>query len=176
MFDVGLQWQVDRDGELQVTSSIAGEKQNVVFYEKADGRQRAATPQAPLNWILGSAAAANAPEVSAKAGDAQLQLLAGSMKNNPQLAKATVNLVWEAVYGRPLVGSVADPSAAGESKALVELQHALAEQLRAHRFDIGQLFAWVIAAKPMQLAIPQSWQSPKFESATAAGCCSSPSV
>lgn len=167
MFDTGIQWQVEKSGALIVSSADGAKKQNVVFYEKVDGRQRAASPMAPPAWVTGASTQSVNPS-GTNSGTHELERLAGSMRNNPQLAKAAVNLVWEAVYGRPLIGSVADPAAAPESPALNRLHTELAEQFRAHNYDMGRLFTWVIAAKPMQLDVPSNWKSPQFESASRA--------
>lgn len=168
MFDTGLRWLVGDDGVLRVQSPEDAENQNVIFYERTDGRQRVATPKAPMVWIAGVADSEMETEYTTSSGAAELERLAAAMHNNPQLAKAAVNRVWESVYGRSLVGSAADPSAAPEAAAMLRLQADLAEQFRAHDFDMAKLFTWVLASKPMRLAIPEAWESPAYESATGA--------
>jgi hypothetical protein len=168
MFETGLRWTVDDEGMLRVDSTRQATDRDVVFYEQADGRQRAASPRAIDAWILGNVALPSDIDANATSGANEIERMAIAMNDNPQLAGAIVNRVWEAVYGRPLVGSVADPTSMPESDALIRLQQDLAAQFRAHRFNLGKLFTWVAQAKPMRLATPAEWQSPRFESATAA--------
>lgn len=78
-----------------------------------------------------------------------------------------MNHVWETVYGRDLVSWAASPTSTSNSDAMLELQDFLAEQFRAHDFDLSRLYTWVIAAKPFQLAAPDVWQSPRYATASA---------
>jgi hypothetical protein len=167
-------------------SALAAERSDdpVVFYELADGRQRAALPRAPLAWLANSTdKISSSPNLAAGdrqtagsnlqstagdsvAGSETLDWIAASLRDNPRLARAAVNRVWELVYGQPLVGSPADPSAPPESLITLQLQAALAEQLRAHDFDLGRLVVWVATASPMRSQVPAAFRSPQFESAS----------
>ncbi len=186
VFETGLRWTATEQGGLQLESAMAAERSDdpVVFYELADGRQRAALPRAPLAWLANSsdqrsgsrnsaagdrqAAATNLGNTAGDsfAGSETLDWIAASLRDNPRLARAAVNRVWELVYGQPLVGSPADPSAPPESRIALQLQAALAEQLRAHDFDLGRLVLWIATASPMRSEVPAALRSPRFESAS----------
>jgi hypothetical protein len=170
IFETGLRWSTDSKDALRVDNAAlaADTPSPVVFYELRDGRQRLAEPQIPVPWLFSG----QAPGASAFAGDNRsvspddhLTALAASLKQNRQVALAAVNRVWEMVYERPLVGSPANPSAAPESKQLVQLQNALADQFLLHDQDLARLISWVIAARPFGLDVPSTFLTPQFESA-----------
>lgn len=157
VFETGLRWSAGDKGALRVESAtdVADDGNPVLFYELADGRQRAAVPRIPASWV----------DVRSSE-KAPLDSIAEAMAGNPQLARATVNRAWEIVFGQPLIGSGADPIAAPESQRLAGIQEKLAQQLRAHSFDFGRLLSWVAASQPMRLEAAPSFLWPEVESAS----------
>ncbi len=166
VFETGLRWSSDEEGGLRVDSPklTADLASPVVFYELPDGRQRSAAPRVLPAWIGQTQGTTRADKTAAVT---EIEQLADSLHDNPQVARAAVNCVWEIVYGRPLIGSSANPAAPAENPELVQLHHELAEQFRAHDFNMGRLICWVASAQPMQLQVPRAILSPAFESASA---------
>ncbi|WP_164104355.1 DUF1549 domain-containing protein [Candidatus Laterigemmans baculatus] len=166
VFQTSLRWSANRGRALRVETvpPSARGADAVVFFELPDGRQRAVPPRAAWQWIAGSAESDDAEQIARQAGD--LEGLAAALDNNPQLARAAVNRLWETVYGGPLIGSAADPSAPPESEPLLELQAELAAQLRAHDFNLARALSWIAAAAPMRLKAPAALEAERYELAS----------
>lgn len=112
-----------------------------IFYERSDGTLSSAVAALP-----------NGKSLEQLPPDARRQEFANFIKNSPELAEGTVNLVWKFILGVPLVsGDVAarNDKTAEEQKALLK---TLAQQFRVHRYDLPRLVMWIASSKPF--AVP----------------------
>ncbi|WP_153555343.1 DUF1549 domain-containing protein [Roseimaritima sediminicola] len=151
VFQNGLRYSRSQSGEPLVQAVSESERQKGQFFELPDGRQRVALPGVPPQWLDLQVSAPTGEEPAGRVLK-DLQTLVAQWRDNPRLAKALVNRVWNAVYGRPLTGSTADPEAPPHEEHLVQLRDYLAAQTRAHDFDLARLTAWVLTAPPMHRA------------------------
>lgn len=144
------------DRQLQLLGSG---KPLVAYYDLLDGRLRAAQPLLPdgTRW--------NQPlspqtERATQPRDALAQWLSQSKG----LDRSTVNQVWRALFGSPLVSSIAwsgdDPVEQLSLRARRELQLFLADQYRQHNHQLPRLIGWIVqsdafARRPLELSQAQ---------------------
>lgn len=131
---------VDRQAE-----QLAAGKALTTYYDLLDGRLQAAEPRLPDGQAWESISQAAVPR----------QALAVWLSQSPTVDAATVNQVWNMVFGQPLV-----PRAAWQDNAPLEqqavaltqqartqrlaLQQLLTDQYRAHNHDLKQLISWIV--------------------------------
>ncbi|MCA9157318.1 MAG: DUF1553 domain-containing protein [Planctomycetales bacterium] len=130
----GTRVAVDRQAEL-----LAAGKPLTAYYDLLDGRLQVAEPGLPDGQAWQSMSAANA---------VPRQALAEWLSQSPAADAATVNQVWEMVFGHALV-SHAPWQAASSREAQVQAQRGeilqlLAQQYRAHGHDLKQLVGWIV--------------------------------
>lgn len=145
---------VDRQVQL-----LASGKPLVAYYDLLDGRLQAAQPLLPDGTRWNQPRSAQS-ELAAQPRDALAQWL--SQSNG--LDRSTVNHVWRALFGSPLVSSIAwsgdDPVEQLSLRARRELQLFLADQYRQHNHDLSRLISWIvqsdaIARRPLELSQAQ---------------------
>ena len=144
IFQTGLRWQLGRKGHLRIaTPSGQSRSDDVVFYDSPDRRQLVASPKVPTGWLENEAV---------KQPPKDLPQLAQDLIQGDRFARATVNGLWSLVYGNRLVGRTSDPLAPPRNEFFTAARDLLADQLRAHRYDLGAATAWMIAARPMRVS------------------------
>lgn len=160
LLDNSLLYQRSDDGQpivqLRGPQSPQQEANKGLFYERPDGRKRVAMPGVALSWMDLQRAEKNRDKQGARAPEpaiSNLGALAAGLKDNPQLARALVNRMWAAMYGRPLTADVSDPDAPPQLNGFVDLRDYLADQLRARDFDLAALAGWVATAAPMRRSL-----------------------
>jgi len=119
-----------------------------LFYELADGRQRAAVPRIPSRWL-----GKPAPSDPAAAAGSREEL-ASMMIGNPQIARALANHLWTIGFGAPLVVATSSPLAPPRDDALDQALVMLADRLMHENFDIRAAAQWVIQSDPMLRDLP----------------------
>ena len=148
IFQTGVQWQLGQQGGLKIALDLQRDRsKDAVFYESEDGRQAVASPAVVGDWIGDS---------PLPGGPTNLRDLAASIEHSDQLARATINGLWKVIYGNRIVGRTSDPLAPPADEAFIAVRNLMAEQLRAHDYDLGAAVAWIIAARPMRLQAPLS--------------------
>lgn len=126
--DSGGRDVVDRQAEL-----IASRSESKVFFDLPNGALKSAEANLPdgSNWS----------ELNASPRKA----LATWISQSPELDRATVNIVWKQIFGRPLVPYVAETDSVAYADR-TELLDFLANQFRAHEHDLKSLVAWVVSS------------------------------
>lgn len=141
----GTRVAVDRQAEL-----LAAGKPLIAYYDLLDGRLQVAEPLLPDGQTWQS--------MSATAGVPR-QALAEWLGQAPAADEATVNQVWEMVFGQPLVShvpwQVASPAEeqVQTQQAQIqrgELQQLLAQQYLAHGHDLKQLVGWIVRSDALR--------------------------
>ncbi|TWT76191.1 hypothetical protein CA13_66820 [Planctomycetes bacterium CA13] len=119
-----------------------------VFYETANGTQKMVEAVVPPTWL----GQTNRDDGAINSLDQFASGLVGSR----ELAKGTINAIWELVNGRPLVGSVVDLSTTPHTDSLLELQDNLVDDLLASNFDLGRSLALVVTSPAARRSVPET--------------------
>ncbi len=140
---------IDRQPE-----SLATGKTQTAFFDRLDGVLQAANPHLLDGQNWDTIPGAPSPRIALATWIGQSQLL----------DEATVNQVWKFVFGRPLMpqllASDSDPKLAAALTARRELQQLLAQQFRAHGYNLQELVGWIVrshavARQPLDLSRSQ---------------------
>ena len=136
----GRRVAVDRQAQL-----LAAGKPLTVYYDLIDGRLQAAEARLPD----GQAWQAMSP-----ADEVPRQVLAEWLSQTPAADAATVNQVWKMVFGQALIPhtpwQVVSPIERQIQVQRRELQHLLAQQYRAHGYDLKQLVGWIVRSDALR--------------------------
>lgn len=141
----GMRVAVDRQAEL-----LAAGKPLTAYYDLLDGRLQVAEPGLPDGQAWQS---------TSPAGGEPRQALAEWLSQSPAADDATVNQVWEMVFGQALVSQAPWPvdsrpevqvQAVQVQAERAELQQLLAQQYRAHGHDLKQLVGWIVRSDALR--------------------------
>ncbi len=138
----GIDVHNGQDGRRQVvdrqSQQLASGEPLIAYYELLDGRLQVAQPVLPDGQPWTALTPARVPR----------QALAQWLSQSPAVDAATVNQVWQMVFGSPLVaqgvgaGGAETETTGGEQRRALQLY--LAGQYRAHHHDLKQLVGWIV--------------------------------
>jgi len=114
-----------------------------LFYELADGRQRAAEARIPERWIGETASAPVARSTDLK------QQFSQSILGNREVAASLANQIWDIGFGAPLVSRASDPIAPPRDDALQASHAVLTDAILGSSFDLRIAARMVIASDAM---------------------------